>query len=68
MISTALRDRIHRAAHEARLPSIARRCIDHDLIAEDWPVLAATLDAAAQFRDDDPLALLAAEVRAEVRS
>lgn len=68
MITTYLRDRIHRAAVECRLSALHQRSIDRDLIAEDWPVLAATLDAASQSHRGAPLAELAAELRAEVRS
>jgi hypothetical protein len=57
-------DRIHRAAHETHVPRITQQHIDRDLAAEDWPVLAATLDAAARFGGGPRLAALAAELRA----
>lgn len=66
MIPADLCDRIHRAAGEARVASIYQRQIAHDLCAEDWPVLVATLEAASRFGDGPVLAALAAEVRAHL--
>lgn len=68
MISAALCDRIRQAAVEARLSVHVCRCIDRDLIAEDWSALAVTLDAASQSRRGTPLSELAAELRAALRA
>lgn len=66
-IPTDLADRIHRAAHEVRIPSIYRRCIDRDLLAGDVAVLLETLKAAARTvrsAKSTTLAALTAELHA----